>query len=109
MRRQTGTEAPPAAEGERPPSKWVLFYDAAADALERAPEHFPAHHAWIERFRATGELLLIGTFADPVEDGAMCVFRSRDAAERFAEGDPFTAAGITRSWRVKEWHELFQP
>ncbi|HKY68577.1 MAG TPA: hypothetical protein VJM49_19485 [Acidimicrobiales bacterium] len=52
-----------------------------------------------------GELLAVGTFADPFRDGSMTVFTSRDAVERFVEGDPFRTEGVIRGWRVMEWHE----
>jgi uncharacterized protein len=36
----------------------------------------------------------------------MSVFRSREAAERFAEGDPFVLNGVVRDWVVREWEEV---
>lgn len=35
-------------------SKYVLFYEAADDVLERAPAHFAAHRARYEGFHARG-------------------------------------------------------
>ena len=101
--------APPPADDQRPAPKWVLLYDTSEDAPRLVPLHFPAHHEWVERFRSSGDLLLVGTFADPMADGSMSVFRSQDAAERFVEGDPFRTGGVVRSWRIMEWHELLVP
>ena len=81
-------------------SKYVLFYDAADDVLERSPGHFAAHRARYEDFHAGGLLLLIGTFADARRDGAMAVFTTREAAEEFAEGDPFVLNGVVHAWEV---------
>ena len=38
-------------------------------------------------------------------DGSMSVFTTREAAERFVDGDPFRTEGVIRDWRIKEWHE----
>jgi uncharacterized protein len=86
--------------------KYVLFYESADDVLSRAPEHFPAHQARYEDFHARGTLLMLGTFANPQEEGSMAVFTTREAAEEFARGDPFVLNGVVRSWRVREWDEV---
>lgn len=61
-------------------SKHLLFYESAEDVLATAPRHFAAHRARYESFRDTGQLLLIGTFADARRDGAMAIFATREAA-----------------------------
>jgi uncharacterized protein len=86
-------------------AKYVLLYEAADDLMERVAGHFAAHRARYEGFRVAGELLMIGTFADP-RDGAMAVFTTRSAAEAFAAGDPFVLNGVVRAWDVKEWNEV---
>jgi uncharacterized protein YndB with AHSA1/START domain len=45
--------------------KAVLFYEAAPDVFEKAPLHFPAHKVRLDAFHARGDLLAVGTFADP--------------------------------------------
>jgi len=65
-------------------SKHVLFYEAADDMLEEAPT----------------------AFADARRDGAMAVFMTREAAEAFAEGDPFVLNKVVRAWEVREWNEV---
>jgi uncharacterized protein YciI len=84
---------------------YVLFYESADDVMSRAPVHYPAHRERLVEFKARGQLLLVGTFADPRRDGSMAVFTSRDAAEEFVAGDPFVSEGVVRAWTVKEWHE----
>jgi uncharacterized protein YciI len=86
-------------------AKYVLFYASADNVAERAPAFFAEHWARAEEFHARGELLMIGTFADPQTEGSMSVFTTRDAAERFAGGDPFVREGVVRSWDVREWNE----
>ena len=83
----------------------MLFYDSADDVLSKAPAVYPAHVARLQEFKASGELLMVGTFADPQADGSMAIFSTRDSAEAFATGDPFVLQGVVRSWTVKEWLE----
>ena len=87
-------------------SKWVLFYDSADDVLAKAQQHFPAHLARLQEFHGRGELLMVGTFADPHEDGSMAIFSSRDGAEEFVKDDPFRLNGVVRAWRILEWNEV---
>ena len=86
--------------------KYVVLYSSAADVLETAPVHFPAHRARVDEFHARGDLLMIGTFADPLKDGSMAIFGSRVAAEEFVEGDPFVLNGVVASWELREWNEV---
>ncbi len=86
-------------------TRYVLFYESADDVATKAPPVFPAHRARLQAYKAQGELLLVGTFADPQADGSMAVFATREGAEAFAAGDPFVIEGVVRSWTVKEWRE----
>jgi hypothetical protein len=82
--------------------KYVLFYESAEDVLAKAPPHASEHRALWSEFFAAGQLLMIGPFADPRE-GAMGIFTTRDAAETFAERDPFVRHGVVANWYVREW------
>ncbi len=88
--------------------KAVLFYHAAPDVLARAPAHLPGHQAWLDAFRRSGELLAVGPWADPRE-GAMAVFRTREAAERFVTDDPFVVHGVVVRHEIREWNEGLLP
>jgi uncharacterized protein YciI len=87
--------------------KYVLFYESADDVAAKAPAYFPAHVARFDDF--TGDLLMVGTFANPQQDGSMAVFRTREAAEAFAVGDPFVLNGVVKRWHVQEWNEVLAP
>jgi uncharacterized protein YciI len=89
--------------------KYVLFYESADDVMSKAPLHFEAHRARLEEFHARGELLMVGTFADPQAEGSMAIFATREAAESFVEGDPFVLNGVVRAWEIREWHEMLAP
>ena len=88
--------------------KAVVLYESAADVLTAAPAHFPAHQALVEQFRDRGDLLAVGTFADP-RDGAMALFRTREAAEEFVRADPFVQNGVVVSAAIKDWNEVLLP
>jgi len=49
-------------------------------------------------------LLSMLAFADPVADGSMGIFRSREAAERFVANDPFIVEGVVARWRILDWN-----
>jgi len=89
--------------------KYVLFYASADDVLSRAPAHFPAHKARLDEFHSRGDLLMVGTFGDPQEQGSMAIFPSRAAADAFVEGDPFVLNGVVRGWEIREWNEALVP
>jgi len=86
------------------PMKAVVFYYSAKDFMEKARLHFPAHKARLDAFHARGDLLAVGPWADP-RDGAMAVFRSRNAAEEFVKDDPFLRQGVVERYEIKEWNE----
>lgn len=87
--------------------KCVLRYTSAPNVMDLAPLHFPAHSARCDEFHERGELLMVGTFADPQTDGSMAIFRSRAAAEAFVAGDPFVLEGVVASYELKDWMEAY--
>jgi uncharacterized protein YciI len=86
--------------------KYALFYESADDVLSKAPAHFAAHQARLQDFHGRGEILMVGTFGDPQEQGSMAIFPTRAAAEAFVEGDPFVLNGVVRRWEIREWNEV---
>lgn len=86
--------------------KYVLFYESAADVASKAPAHFPAHRARLMDFHARGSLLMVGTFANPQEEGSMAIFTTREAAEEFVKEDPFVLNGVVSGWQIRGWNEF---
>jgi uncharacterized protein len=86
--------------------KYVLFYRPVADILERVGEHFLAHSARLDEFHARGSLLMVGAFGDPVGQGSMSIWTSREAAEEFMREDPFLLHGLVESTELREWDEV---
>lgn len=85
--------------------KYVVFYESADDLAAKAPAHFAAHTARYQEFVERGELLMIGPFGNPQEEGSMAVFTTRAAAEDFVAGDPFVLHGVVNAWYIREWNE----
>jgi uncharacterized protein len=90
-------------------AKYVVFYESADDALEKVPEHFPAHAARGKEFHDRGSLLMFGAFANPLTEGSMAIFATREGAEEFVAGDPFVLNGVVKSWEIREWNEALVP
>jgi uncharacterized protein YciI len=89
--------------------KYVMTYRAVQDFLPLAQQHYPDHAARVQTFADRGDLLLIGTFDEPMNGEAMGVFATREAAEEFASGDPFVLRGVVADWSVRPWNEVLQP
>jgi uncharacterized protein YciI len=89
--------------------KYVLLYESADDVRSKAPAHFPAHRERLQEFHARGDILMVGTFGDPQEQGSMAIFPTRAAAEAFVEADPFVLNGVVRRWELREWNEVLAP
>lgn len=86
----------------------LLFYDYVADIAERRTAFRPGHHSLAEEALEKGELRMAGAYADPL-DGAVFVFRDREAAERFVERDPYMLNGlVTRHW-IRDWNVVIGP
>lgn len=89
--------------------KYVVLYSSAPDVATRAPGHFPAHKARLDAYHARGDLIMVGTFGDPQEQGSMAIFRTRESAEEFVAGDPFVRNGVVSAWEVRDWNEILAP
>jgi uncharacterized protein len=89
--------------------KYVMTYRAVEDFMPLAQEHYAGHAARVEEFAGRGELLMVGTFDEPMDGAAMGVFTTREAAEEFIAGDPFVRNGVVAEWSVRPWNEFLQP
>ena len=89
--------------------KAVVLYEMADDIMAQVPAHMSAHRERWQEFARRGELLMIGPFANPQEEGSMGVFTTRAAAEEFVRGDPFVLNGLIRNWYIRDWMEALVP
>lgn len=88
---------------------WVVLYEGVGDPalMDKARELYPEHRARLDAAHAQGTLLMVGPFGDPVHEGAMSVWSSREAAEEFVAGDPFVVHGRVPRWHLRQWNETF--
>jgi uncharacterized protein YciI len=84
--------------------KAVVFYETNDAPMEKIMAIFPRHKAQIDAYHARGEILAVGAWENPRE-GAMGVFRDREAADRFVKEDPFVLEGVIGKVTVKNWNE----
>jgi uncharacterized protein YciI len=82
----------------------ILFYDYVENVVERRAPHREAHLALVAQWVRSERIVMAGALGDP-PTGAAIVFAGADPAdaERFAEADPYVAAGIVTARRVVPW------
>lgn len=88
-------------------TKYVLLYESAADVMEKAPVHYPAHSERLDSFHEAGTLEMVGPFGDPQTQGSMAIFNTREAAEEFVAGDPFVLNEVVVGYEIREWAEAY--
>ncbi len=83
---------------------YLLIYNLAPDYLERRGTYRNEHLDLAWKAHERGELLLGGAVQEPV-DTAILLFQgdSPEAAERFAEADPYVKNGLVTNWEVRPW------
>ena len=82
--------------------KAVVIGEPSGAAMEAIMTVFPRHKAVVDAFKARGDVIGIGPFADR---GNMAIFRTREAAEAFAAQDPFILEELVRSVAIRDWND----
>ena len=82
--------------------KAVIIGEPSGASREAIMAVYPRHKAVVDAFKARGEVIGIGPFADL---GNMGIFRTREAAEEFAKQDPFILEGLIKSFVIREWND----
>ena len=77
--------------------KAVIIGEPSGASREAIMAVYPRHKAVVDAFKARGEVIGIGPFADL---GNMGIFRTREAAEEFAKQDPFILEGLIKSFVI---------
>jgi len=96
---------------------YVIYAEDNADSLEKRQSVRPAHLARLQLLRDEGKLLTAGPMpaVDSNEPGAagftgstvIAEFESLEAAEAWAEADPYIAAGVYKTVSVKPYKKVF--
>ncbi len=84
---------------------YALFYHVVDNFVERRAPFRALHLAYAQRATEYDGLILGGALADPA-DTALIVFRgdSPDAANKFANTDPYVLNGLVKHWEVRTWN-----
>lgn len=96
---------------------YIIFATDVPDSLEKRLSVRPAHLARLQALQDQGRLLTAGPnpAIDSAEPGAagftgstvIAEFTSQPEAERWAEQDPYIAAGVYQSVIVKPYKRVF--
>jgi uncharacterized protein len=82
--------------------KAVIIGEPSGASREAIMAVYPRHKAVVDAFKARGEVIGIGPFADL---GNMGIFRTREAAEEFVKQDPFILEGLIKSFVIRDWND----
>ena len=82
--------------------KSVVIGESSGASMEMVMAVYPRHKAVVETFKARGDVIGIGPFADR---GNMAIFRTREAAEAFVKQDPFILEGLVKSFVIRDWND----
>lgn len=87
---------------------YVLFYDTVENYVEKRAPYRDEHLAYATEAYERGELVMAGALDEPA-DSALLVFRGDgpEAAEAFAENDPYVTNGLIARWQVRPWVVVF--
>ena len=81
---------------------FAVIGSSAGRTLAEIMAVYPRHKAFLDQFLARGEVVGVGPFTD-AGGGNMALFRTRDAADAFAKGDPFLLEGLVKEYEIKDW------
>ena len=86
--------------------KAVVIGESSGASMEAIMAVYPRHKVVVDTFKARGEVIGIGPFADR---GNMAIFRTREAAEAFTKEDPFILEGLVKSFVIRDWNDTMLP
>jgi hypothetical protein len=87
---------------------YILFYELVGDYVNRRAPLREQHLTLLRATQQRGEVVLAGALTDP-PDRAVLVFRSKEAADAFAQADPYVQNGLVTAWRVRELTAVVWP
>jgi uncharacterized protein YciI len=86
--------------------KFVVIGESTGASMETIMSVYPRHKIFSDRFIQNGQVIGMGPFSDR---GNMAIFRTREAAEEFVNGDPFRLEGLVKSYTIREWNDTLLP
>ncbi|KAL3801707.1 hypothetical protein ACHAW5_010047 [Stephanodiscus triporus] len=94
------------AQQAPPPTRYLLSYDYVPDVLEKRGPYREGHLGLAKAMIEGGTCVSGGPTSRPGEDvprGALFVFTTKDAAEKFVTEDPYVSNGIVVGHSISEW------
>jgi len=86
--------------------KVVVIGEGSGATMNTIMSVYPRHKIVVDKFIERGDIIGIGPFTG---GGNMAIFKTRDAAERFAAEDPFILEGLIKSFAIREWNDNLIP
>ena len=89
-----------------PPTRYLLTYDYIPDVLEKRGPYRERHIGLAKEMIEEGICVSGGPTSTPGESapkGALFVFTTKDAAEKFVKEDPYVEGGIVTDHKIDEW------
>lgn len=89
-----------------PPTRYLLNYEYIPDVLEKRGPYREGHLGLAKAMAEEGTCVSGGPSNLPGSDvpyGALFVFTTKDAAEKFAKEDPYVEGGIVTRSTISEW------
>ncbi|CAK6492399.1 Protein YciI [Pantoea sp. Nvir] len=96
---------------------YIIYAEDTADSLEKRTSVRPAHLARLQLLQDEGRLVIAGPMPavdsnDPGVAGftgsaIIAEFSSQEAAQAWAEADPYIAAGVYKNVSVKPFKRVF--
>ena len=86
--------------------KVVVIGEGSGATMDTIMSVYPRHKIVVDKFIERGDIIGIGPFTG---GGNMAIFKTRDAAERFAAEDPFILEGLIKSFAIREWNDNLIP
>lgn len=84
---------------------YALIGASGGKTREEIMAVYPRHKEFMQPFVDRGDIVGIGPFLGGT-GGNMALFRTQEAAEAFAEGDPFIREGMVNSFEIKPWGDI---
>lgn len=89
---------------------FLITYTGTPDQIAAAR---PAHREYLDKFVASGNLLVSGPQNPPVGGLIIAHFPTREAAQAFADNDPFTLQGVGKHQVIEfaavKYQEFLKP
>ncbi|HUR30357.1 MAG TPA: YciI family protein [Saprospiraceae bacterium] len=86
--------------------KAVFIGEPSGASRETIMAVYPRHKIIADKFIERGDVIGMGPFEG---GGNMAIFKTRSAAEQFAQEDPFVLEGLVKSYVIRDWNDNLIP